>query len=72
MFDLDGEVFFWNLCWPLPKGQEIVEQLIQVMQRIYWLSLFFFLCVYICLLSYLVIFKYNTLALEHQCCPGKS
>lgn len=30
MFGLDGEVFLWILCWPLPKGQEIREQLIQV------------------------------------------
>lgn len=60
----------WNLCWHLPQGQEIVDQLIQWMQRIY-LSLFFpfsgFTFVYC-----LVIYQYNTLALEHQCFPGKS
>lgn len=67
MFGLDGEVFLWILCWPLPKGQEIREQLIQVNADNYLcLSLFSFLWVYLCLLSHLVIFQYNTFALEHQ------
>lgn len=30
MFDLDGEVFLWNLCWHLPKGREILGRQIQV------------------------------------------
>lgn len=55
MFDLDGEVFFWNLCWPLPKGQETVEQLIQVNAE-NLLSFIVFLS--LCLHLFIVLFSY--------------
>lgn len=44
----------------------------RLMQRMYQcLLLFFFLYAYLCLLSSVVIYQYNILALEHQFSPGK-
>lgn len=57
MFDLDGEVFLWNLRWQLPKGQEILGQLIQVnaenLSVSFTVSLSLGLPLFIALFSYL-------------------
>lgn len=58
MFDLDGEVFLWNLCWHLLKGQEIPEQLIQVYAENLSVSFTVSLSLGLPLFPYLVIYQY--------------
>lgn len=62
MFDLDGQVFLCNLCWHLPKEQEILEQQIQVNAENLSVSFTGSLSLGLPLFPYLVIYQYNALA----------
>lgn len=71
--DLDGEDFFMKLVLsPTRRKGNTKTANSRLMQRMYQcLLLFFFLYAYLCLLSSVVIYQYNILALEHQFSPGK-
>lgn len=58
MFDLDGEVFLWSLCWHPAKGQETPEQLIQVNAENLSVSFTVSLSLGLPLFPYLVIYQY--------------